>query len=244
MGNILEVQNLKKSFGGIHAVKDVSFNIKEGEVLALVGPNGSGKSTCVNLISGMYSLDAGKITFMGKDITKDKMEKRVEMGMGRTFQTPKPFTNLSVYESVFTIALKYNKTYNQADEKTIQILEKTGLIKNANMKSGKLPIEKRKWLDLARVLAIEPKLIMFDEVMAGLNPTELEGSLNLIKQINKEGVSVLFIEHVMRAVMEIADRIIVLDEGSLLAEGLPEEVMSNPTVINAYIGGRTENVKS
>ncbi|MBQ9031776.1 MAG: ABC transporter ATP-binding protein [Parasporobacterium sp.] len=243
MENILEVRNLKKSFGGIHAVRDVSFDIRKGEVLALVGPNGSGKSTCVNLISGMYTLDSGTITFMGKDITKEKMEKRVELGIGRTFQTPKPFTNLSVYDSVFTIALKYNKTFDQAAEKTIQILEKTDLIKNIDMKSGKLPIEKRKWLDLARVLAIEPKLIMFDEVMAGLNPTELEGSLDLIKQINEEGVSVLFIEHVMRAVMEIADRIIVLDEGQLLAEGLPEEVMSNPAVINAYIGGRTENAK-
>lgn len=241
MDNVLEVRSLKKSFGGIHAVKDVSFDIHRGEILALVGPNGSGKSTCVNLISGAYSLDSGTIHFMGKDISHMKMEKRVELGIGRTFQTPRPFTNLSVYDSVFTVALMYNKTFADAAKKTDEILLDTGLNKNASMLSGKLPIEKRKWLDLARVLATDPKLIMFDEALAGLNPMELDGSLDLIKQVNQHGVSVLFIEHVMRAVMKISDRIIVLDEGVLLAEGLPQDVMSNPNVIRAYIGGDPNN---
>ena len=237
MENILEVRGIQKSFGGIHAVRDVSFDIRKGEILALIGPNGSGKSTCVNLISGMYSLDAGTITFMGADISHMKVEKRVELGIGRTFQTPKPFTKLSVYDSVFTIALLYNATFSGANEKTLEILESTNLLQHRDMLSGKLPIEKRKWLDLARVLATNPKLIMFDEALAGLNPAELDDSLSLIQRVNATGVSVLFIEHVMRAVMKISTRVVVLDEGRLLAEGLPEEVMSDRRVIQAYIGG-------
>ena len=237
MGNILEVRNIKKSFGGIHAVRDVSFDIREGEILSLIGPNGSGKSTCVNLISGMYSLDAGTVTFKGTDISKMTPEKRVALGIGRTFQTPKPFTNISVYDSVFTIALLYNQSFDEAEAATVQILEDTKLLQFKDMKSGKLPIEMRKWLDLARVLATKPSLIMFDEVMAGLNPMELDDSLELICKVNKSGVSVLFIEHVMRAVMKISHRVIVLDEGQLLAEGLPQDVLNNPEVIKAYIGG-------
>ena len=237
MENILEVRGIQKSFGGIHAIRDVSFDIRKGEILALIGPNGSGKSTCVNLISGMYSLDAGTISFMGTDISHMKVEKRVSLGIGRTFQTPKPFTNLSVYDSVFTVALLYNQTFAQARTKTEEILESTNLLQYRDMKSGKLPIEKRKWLDLARVLATEPKLSMFDEALAGLNPAELDDSLALIQRVNASGVSVLFIEHVIRAVMKISIRVVVLDEGSLLAEGPPEEVMNNPKVIEAYIGG-------
>lgn len=241
MENILEVRDLRKSFGGIHAVRNVSFDIRKGEILALIGPNGSGKSTCVNLISGMYSLDSGTITFAGTDISRMKVEKRVALGIGRTFQTPRPFTNLSVYDSVFTIALLYCQTFSEAEKKTVEILENTRLIQYRSMRSGKLPIEMRKWLDLARVLATNPKLIMFDEALAGLNPMELDDSLELIQQVNRSGVSVLFIEHVIRAVMKISDRVIVLDEGQLLAEGLPEAVMSNPEVIRAYIGGGTAN---
>lgn len=237
MGNILEVRNIKKSFGGIHAVRDVSFDIREGEILSLIGPNGSGKSTCVNLISGMYSLDAGTVTFKGTDISKMKPERRVALGIGRTFQTPKPFTNISVYDSVFTVALLYNQTFDEAEEATVKILEDTKLLQFKDMKSGKLPIEMRKWLDLARVLATKPTLIMFDEVMAGLNPMELDDSLELIRKVNEAGVSILFIEHVMRAVMKISHRVIVLDEGRLLAEGLPQDVLNNPEVIKAYIGG-------
>ena len=227
MGNILEVRNIKKSFGGIHAVRDVSFDIREGEILSLIGPNGSGKSTCVNLISGMYSLDAGTVTFKGTDISKMKPERRVALGIGRTFQTPKPFTNISVYDSVFTVALLYNQTFDEAEEATVKILEDTKLLQFKDMKSGKLPIEMRKWLDLARVLATKPTLIMFDEVMAGLNPMELDDSLELIRKVNEAGVSILFIEHVMRAVMKISHRVIVLDEGRLLAEGLPQDVLKN-----------------
>ena len=237
MGNILEVRNIKKSFGGIHAVRDVSFDIREGEILSLIGPNGSGKSTCVNLISGMYSLDAGTVTFKGTDISKMKPERRVALGIGRTFQTPKPFTTISVYDSVFTVALLYNQTFDEAEEATVKILEDTKLLQFKDMKSGKLPIEMRKWLDLARVLATKPTLIMFDEVMAGLNPMELDDSLELIRKVNEAGVSILFIEHVMRAVMKISHRVIVLDEGRLLAEGLPQDVLNNPEVIKAYIGG-------
>jgi ABC-type branched-subunit amino acid transport system ATPase component len=234
---ILKINNLDKSFGGVHAVNHVSFEVKKGEILGLIGPNGSGKSTCVNLISGVYTPDSGEIIFDGKNIVKMPVPNRADLGIGRTFQSPKPFSNLTVYESVFTIALVHNRHMHDAREKTEQILELTSLKNLSEIKSGKLPIEKRKWLDLARILAINPKLIMMDEVMAGLNPSEMEESIKLVKKINEEGITVIFIEHVMTAVMKLCHRVIVLNEGSLLSEGIPAEVMKEEAVIKAYLGG-------
>lgn len=234
---LLEVKNLSISFAGIKAVQDVSFDVKRGEILALIGPNGSGKSTTVNMISGVYRPDSGRMIFDGTELTnKQTIAQRAHLGIGRTFQSPKPFANLTVYGNIFPIALqKYN--HKIADEKTKDILKLTGMYDLIDTPASKLPIEKRKWLDLARVLAIEPKLVMMDEVIAGLNPSEMEESLVLVRQINKEGITVLFIEHVMKAVVSLCTRAVVLNGGKLLSEGPPQEVLNDPKVVEAYIGG-------
>lgn len=234
---LLEVKNLSISFAGIKAVQNLDFSIKRNEILALIGPNGSGKSTTVNLISGVYIPNQGHMVFDGHELhPKQTIAQRVHFGIGRTFQTPKPFSHLSVYDNVFTIALQ-GRSFKEAAEKTDEVLEMLHLASLKDMNSGKLSIEKRKWMDLARVMVTNPKLIMMDEVMAGLNPAEMEESLELVRKINRQGISILFIEHVMKAVVSVCTRAIVLDHGKLLYEGKPDEALKNPQVIEAYIGG-------
>lgn len=237
MEHLLEVKDLSISFGGIKAVQHLNFFLDKGEVLALIGPNGSGKSTTVNMISGVYIPSQGAVYYEGKEIPDSvSIAKRAEMGISRTFQTPKPFGHLSVYDNVYTIALQRNSKH-QAAEVTDEVLNLMGLYDLKEEKSGKLSIERRKWLDLARCMATKPKIIMMDEVMAGLNPSEMESSLELVRTINRAGVSILFIEHVMRAVISVCTRAIVLNEGKLLCAGEPNEVLNNPDVIAAYLGG-------
>lgn len=233
---ILEIRDLCKFFGGVKAVNHVSFCLEEGEILGLIGPNGSGKSTTVNLISGIYAPDGGDVIYQGESLLRYSIPQRSHKGIGRTFQTPKPFLGLSVFDSVYTIALQFG-TYRQAAERTNEILKMAELDGLAPLKCDKLPIEKRKWLDMARILATSPRVIMLDEVMAGLNPSEIDESIGLIKRINEQGVSIIFIEHVMRAVTSLSHRIVVLDEGKFLCEGTPEAVMNDPRVIEAYLGG-------
>lgn len=244
MDKLLTINKLDKSFGGVHAVNNVSIEVGKGEILGLIGPNGSGKSTMVNLISGVCPADSGEIIYENQNITKLTVPKRASLGIGRTFQSPKPFTNLTVHESVLTIALLYNKRMKDALIKTEEILEITGLKNLTGVLSGKLPIEKRKWLDLARILAINPKLVMLDEVMAGLNPSEMEESINLVEKINRQGITVIFIEHVMKAVIRLCSRVVVLNEGSLLSQGDPSKVMEEEAVIKAYLGGGYKHAKN
>lgn len=236
MEMLLQINGLDKSFGGVHAVNNVSFNVYRNEILGLIGPNGSGKSTCVNLISGVNIQDKGDIIFEGEKIYRLRIAERARKGIGRTFQSPKPFLGMTVWDSIYTIALLYNKVKKEVERKTEEIIDFMRLNKYAYDKCSKLPIEKRKWLDMARVMAINPKLIMLDECLAGLLPQEMEESLELIKEINKRGVTILFIEHVMHAVTRICQRIVVLNEGTLLCEGLPSYVMNHPEVIKAYLG--------
>ena len=234
--NILEVHDIAISFGGVKAVQGVSFELKRGEILGLIGPNGSGKSTCVNLISGVYKPDSGKVVFDGKEVPDTLgIDGRSRLGMSRTFQTPKPFGHMTVFDNVFTIAL-IRHNYHDAADLTEQILKLTNLSENKDMLSAKLPIEKRKFLDLARCMATEPKIIMMDEVMAGLNTSEMVDSLEVVRNINKKGISILFIEHVMRAVVSICERVVVLNRGQLLAEGPTKEVLNRQEVIDVYLG--------
>lgn len=234
---ILEVKNLAISFGGIKAVQDVSFEIKRGEILGLIGPNGCGKSTTVNLITNTCKLDRGEVIYDGKLIPVSVgITERAKMGITRTFQTPKPFGNLNVYDNIFSIALQ-NRTYAEARQKTEEILERMELTSLAYMLSSKLPIEKRKWMDMARLLTLDPKIIMMDEVMGGLNPSEMESSLQMVKKLNSEGISILFIEHVMKAVASLCHRVVVMNEGKVLCEGIPQEVLKRQDVIEAYLGG-------
>ena len=238
MSILLEANDISISFGGIHAVQNLSFHVKKGEVLGFIGPNGAGKSTCINLITGVYMPDTGSITFDGVKLTeKHTIRERVHMGMGRTFQTPRPFGNMTVYDNIFTVALQQN-SFAAAHEKTKEVLKLTEMEHWADVASAKLPIEMRKWLDLARILANDPKFIMMDEVMAGLNPNEMENSFALIERLNQAGITILFIEHVLRAVVRVCSRVIVINEGRFLAEGEPREVLDRPEVIEAYIGGK------
>lgn len=236
MAELLEIKDLSISFGGVNAVQHVSFDVHQGEILALIGPNGSGKSTCVNLISGVYKPDTGEIRFEGKPLTNNMtIDQRSKLGIYRTFQTPKPFGHMSVFDNVFSIALqKYSKA--EAREQTLRILEMMRLDKLQDMKAAKVSIEKRKWLDLSRILVLNPKIIMMDEVMAGLNHTEMDESLELVREINRSGVTILFIEHVMKAVSSICTRAIVLNEGQLLFEGPTKEALTNEKVIEVYLG--------
>ena len=238
MSSLLTVKDLSISFAGIKAVQNLNFTIEHGEVLGLIGPNGSGKSTTINLISGAYTPLSGEMVFDGHLlIKKQTIAQRSHLGIGRTFQTPKPFGHMTVYNNIFTILLQ-RYGFKDADKHTKEILALSKLDYLSNTLSSKLSIEKRKWMDLARVLAAEPKLIMMDEVMAGLNPNEMEASLEFIREISRQGIAILFIEHVMKAVVSICQRTIVLNGGRFLCEGTPEEVLSNPSVIEAYIGGK------
>jgi ABC-type branched-subunit amino acid transport system ATPase component len=242
MNILLSIIDLDKSFGGVHAIDHLSFNVYEGEILGLIGPNGSGKSTCVNLITGVYTQDSGDIFYQDNRLKKQSIPERAFMGLGRTFQSPKPFTNLTVRESVYTIAMLHNKSLKTANDRTDEIVEMAGFTDIAHTLCAKLPIEKRKWLDMARVLAINPKLLMLDECLAGLTPGEMGESVALVKKINQTGVTVLFIEHVMSAVTKLCNRVVVLNEGKLLSQGDPAIVMREEAVIKAYLGEDYKNV--
>lgn len=245
MSALLEVKSIGISFGGIHAVQDVSFQIEKGEILGLIGPNGSGKSTCVNLITGVYPVDRGEIWFREQMIRPNLgIAARAKMGMGRTFQSSRPFGNLSVYENVYAIALQKHSA-KQAAEATEEILEFMSLKDDARMLSAKLSIEKRKWLDLARILATGAEFIMMDEVMAGLTPAEVEDCAELVKRLQREyGKTILFIEHVMKAVIAVCHRCVVLNEGRVLSQGFPEQVLQQPEVVAAYLGGGAHHAEN
>jgi ABC-type branched-subunit amino acid transport system ATPase component len=237
---IMHIEELDKSFAGVHAVNNFSFDIYEGEILGLIGPNGCGKSTCVNLITGVYRHDSGKIIYYSPDGTRT-LEKqpppvRARMGLGRTFQTPKPFSDMTVYDNIYTVAMLYNKSLKEARRETERIIDFVGFNEIAREKATKLPIEKRKWMDMARVLAGRPKLLMLDECLAGLTPIEIDESLEIVRKINSQGITILFIEHVMSAVAKLCERVVVMLEGKFLTEGIPEDVMKQPEVIRAYLG--------
>lgn len=243
MEKITQIHELDKSFGGVHAVNNVSFDIFKGEILGLIGPNGSGKSTIVNLISGIDQQDSGDIIYEGRFLKKQKVFDRARMGIGRSFQSPRPFLGLTVWESIYTVALIYNDKYKDAAHRTDEIIELMDFGDIAKTQCSKLSIEKRKLLDMARVLAIDPHLMMLDECLAGLLPNEMDEVIEIIKRINKQGITILFIEHVMSAVTKLCSRLVVLNEGYLLCEGHPEDVMRREEVITAYLGEDYKNVK-
>ncbi len=236
MEPLLKVTNLKKSFGGVHALKDVSLELERGEILGLIGPNGSGKSTFVNAIAGLYKPDGGSVLLEGVDVTAQAPPAMARHGVARTFQSSRPFLNLSVLENVTIAALLHTSHAAEAEAVAMECIGMTGLKSSMHLKSASLPVEKRKRLDLCRALALKPKLIMLDECLAGLNPHEMEEGLELVRAINRSGISVIFIEHVMKAVVALCHRIVVLNQGELLAEGAPEAVMTNEKVITAYLG--------
>jgi len=240
---MLRVFNLTKKIGGLIAVNDVSFQVNSEEIVAIIGPNGAGKTTLFNLISGVLNPTSGRIIFDGKDITNLPIHKRAKMGIARTFQIPRPFEEMIVLDSVAVALLTDNSKKNSLDEardRAIDILKNLKLGEKAFLHVRQLNLQEKKLVELARAFAQEPKLLLIDEFMSGLNPTEVEDAVNLLRKINEENdVTIIWIEHVLKAVMKLAHRVIVLNFGKKIAEGTPGEISENTEVIKAYIGGQT-----
>ena len=239
MDRVIIGENVTKRFGGMTAVDCVSFELRRGEILGLIGPNGAGKTTLFNCISGFLKADEGTITFGEKRINRLSPDKICHLGLGRTFQAAKNFPDLSVRENVRMGALFgcRGMTYPEAETLTDETMMLFGLDKHARAAVSDMPLALQKRLEVARALATKPTVMMLDELMAGLNPAEVNEAMGIVRRIRESGVTVLMIEHVMKAIMAICDRIIVLHHGQLIAEGTPDEVANNRQVIEVYLGG-------
>lgn len=233
---LLNVQGITKQFGGLVAVHDFSVSMDPGQIFALIGPNGAGKTTAFNVISGFYKPNAGSITFNNENITKLRPDQICKRGITRTFQVVRPFRGISVLENVMVGAYARTNDTNVAREKAYEALDFLGMLPLAEHLASGLPIAGRKRLEIARALATEPKLLLLDETMAGLRPAETDEVIGMVRKISERGIGILLVEHVMRVVMSLAERVVVLHHGEKLAEGTPEEIVQNPKVIDAYLG--------
>jgi branched-chain amino acid transport system ATP-binding protein len=239
---LLEVRNVSKSFGGLRAVKDVSFNVEKGELVGIIGPNGAGKSTLFNLISGVYHPDAGSIIFKGEDITRMEPYELVKKGIARSWQIVRPFRNLTVEENIkvafYGVVFKDSSLdYKQRLE---EILQTTGLLSYKEQLAKNLPQGYLRRLEVARAVATGAELLMLDEPFAGLRVDEIRGLMSLITTLHNRGLTILIIEHVVRSLLELTKRVLVLYEGRLIKEGTPEEVKRDKMVIEAYFGEEGE----
>ncbi|MBU0988041.1 MAG: ABC transporter ATP-binding protein [Proteobacteria bacterium] len=235
---LLEIKNLTKAFGGLMAVKDVSFNIYKGEIVGLIGPNGSGKTTTFNCINNFFPITSGDILFKGKSIKRLKTHQICRLGIGRTFQVVKPLARMTVLENVTASAFCRVNSIKNARQKAQEVLAFCNLADQQDKSAKSLPIAGRKRLEIARALATGPQLLLLDETAAGLNPGELDEAIDLIKKIRNNGISILIVEHIMKVIMTISDRIHAINFGQTIAEGSPAEVAGNPAVIEAYFGDK------
>lgn len=237
---LLEGEGITKRFGGLTALNNVDFEVNSGEIFGLIGPNGAGKTTLFNLISGALRCTSGVIKYEGKIITSFKPHKICRLGIARTFQIPKPFPNMTVYENVLAAAsfgCHKDQWFSHIQSELNQILEKFGLDEKSEIPAGRLTAFEQRLLEIARGLSTKPTLLLLDEAMAGLNPTELTQMLKIVRELRDPGGTTIFmIEHNMRVMMEAAGRIMVLDHGVKIAEGTPEEVAENTDVIEAFLG--------
>jgi branched-chain amino acid transport system ATP-binding protein len=236
---LLEVQGITKHFEGVVAVANVDFYIDRGEVVGLIGPNGAGKTTLFNLISGAITPSSGTTLFKGEDITRLKPSEICRRGIARTFQLVKLFSDMTVLENVMLSCLfrKPRVTKEEAAKESLELLDFVGLNGMDSLPARELPIGGQKRLEVARALATQPELLLLDEVMAGLNPAEVSEAIESIKRIREKGVTIMLVEHVMQAIMDVSDRVIVLHNGEKLAEGMPCDITTNETVISIYLGG-------
>ncbi|GEM83532.1 MAG: ABC transporter ATP-binding protein [Meiothermus sp.] len=235
---MLRVVGLSKRFGGVVAAREVNLEVRAGEILAVIGPNGAGKSTLLNLLSGLVRPDAGRIEFLGEDITHAPPEVRAWKGLGRAFQIVQPFHEMTVRENLMVGALygKPGASLKTAQKVVEEVIELTGLSSKADTEAGELTLLEDKRLELARALCTQPRLLLLDEVMAGLRPAEAMEAVELVQRTRASGVTVLFIEHLMPVVRALADRVVVMDYGQVIAEGRYEEVAANAKVREAYLG--------
>jgi len=236
MSILLSAKSITKKFGGMTAVDSVDLSIEKGQIVGLIGPNGAGKTTFFNSITGFYKADNGKVTFDGIDITNVSTYQNCKVGMARTFQIVQPFGQLTSLENVMVGAFNCCKNYARAEETAKEMLEFVGLEEKTHSIVADLNIGDQRKLEMARALATKPKLLLLDEVMAGLTPTEVENVIELVSKIRKSGITVLMIEHIMAALMKLSDKVVVLERGLKIAEGTPEEISTNERVIESYLG--------
>jgi branched-chain amino acid transport system ATP-binding protein len=240
---LLDVQGVSKYFGGLQANEDVSFQVNQGEIVSIIGPNGAGKSTLFSCVTGFHRVDKGRVFFKGRDITNQKPHTIGKLGIVRTFQIVQVISDMTVLENVMTGGFLRHTRVPDVRRKAEEVLAFTGLFEKKDFNALALTISDKKRLEVAMSLAMEPELLMLDESMAGLTVVELREMIELIRKVRTSGVTVVVVEHVMEAVMELSDRVVVLNTGRKLVEGSPQEVVANPDVIRAYLGERYHAVR-
>lgn len=236
MQTVLKAENIKVQYGGLIAVNQVSVSLKKGEVLGLIGPNGAGKSTLFNAITGFAPISEGQVQFFDEDVTRLPPYVRTRIGMGRTFQTERPYEDLTVMENVLVAAFLKNPRRKDAERVAMSALEKVGLSDRASQLSSDLNLARLRRLELAKALALDPKVLFLDEIMAGLNPPALKEMIEFLRTLTASGMSIVMVEHIMEAIIQLSDHVVVLASGNKIAEGSAREVINNEKVIEAYLG--------